>query len=39
MKLSILDNKIYDYENVQSGRPGKPIGEVLIKMVKKIKLY
>ena len=35
-KVSRLDNKIYDFENVQAGRPGKPIGEIKIKDGKSI---
>ncbi len=39
-KLSTLNEKIYDYDKVQSGRPGKPIGEIIIKNGKKsIKLF
>ena len=29
-KLALMDNKIYDYEKVISGRPGKAIGEIKI---------
>lgn len=39
-KLSLLNDKIYDHDNVQSGRPGKPIGEIINRNGKKsIKLF
>ena len=29
MKVSRLDDKIYDYELVESGLPGQPIGRIV----------
>ena len=34
-KVKLFENKIYDYDLVQSGRPGKPIGMIIEKDGKK----
>ena len=34
-KVKLFENKIYDYDLVQSGRPGKPIGLIIEKDGKK----
>ena len=30
MKVGVMDDKIYDYDAVESGRPGHAIGEITV---------